>query len=43
MALRRIHHLETLHLDDNKIAALQEDSFLGFGEHVKFMWLQNNL
>ena len=42
-ALRRIHMLSTLHLDDNKVERLDEDAFQGFGEHIKYLWLQHNL
>ncbi len=42
-ALRRIHQLETLHMDDNKITRLEEDAFQGFGEHIRYLWLQHNL
>lgn len=42
LALRLIHKLETLHIDRNKIARLDEDAFQGFGEHIKFLWIQEN-
>jgi len=42
-ALRRIHKLETLHVDDNKIRTLGEDAFQGFGEHIVHLWLQQNM
>ena len=29
-------------MDDNKISILNERAFEGFGEHIKFLWLQNN-
>ena len=41
-ALKPIHELTTLHMDDNKISILNERAFEGFGEHIKFLWLQNN-
>ncbi len=43
IALRPIHGLTTFHIDDNKIRRLDEDAFQGFGEHIKFLWIQNNL
>ena len=42
LALRLIHKLETLHIDRNQIARLDEDAFQGFGEHIKFLWMQEN-
>lgn len=41
-ALKPVHELTTLHLDDNKIRIIEERAFEGFGEHIKFLWLQNN-
>lgn len=38
-----IGRLETLHLDSNAIERIDENAFVGFGEHIKFMWLQENL
>lgn len=42
-ALRPIHELRTLHLNENKITAIGEDAFQGFGEHIKYLWLQDNM
>ena len=43
LALTRIHRLEILHIDNNKIQRLDDNAFEGFGEHIKFLWIQNNL
>ena len=42
-ALRPIHELRSLHMNENKIATLREDAFQGFGEHIKYLWLQDNM
>jgi Leucine-rich repeat (LRR) protein len=42
-ALRPIHELRSLHLNENKISALRDDAFQGFGEHIKYLWLQDNM
>ena len=41
-ALKPVHELTTLHLDDNRIKRIDERAFEGFGEHIKYLWLQNN-
>ena len=41
-ALRPVHELQTLHLDDNKIKRIEDRAFEGYGEHIKYLWLQNN-
>ena len=41
-ALRPVHELTTLHLDDNRISTIDERAFEGYGEHIRYLWLQNN-
>merc|ERR1719481_775795 len=41
-ALRPLHQLTTLHMDDNLLERIKSDAFNGFGEHIKNLWLQNN-
>ena len=41
-ALRPLHQLITLHLNDNNITRLNHDTFYQFGEHIQNLWLQNN-
>jgi Leucine-rich repeat (LRR) protein len=43
LALRPIHQMITLHVDENKISRIEEDAFQGFGEHIQFLWMQNNM
>ena len=42
-ALRPIHKLTSLHIDTNRIRDISEDAFQGFGEHIKNLWLQENM
>ena len=42
-ALRPIHELRSLHLNENKISAIRDDAFQGVGEHIKYLWLQDNM
>ena len=42
-ALRPIHKLTTLHIDHNKIERIDEDAFQGFGENIKYLWMQENM
>ena len=42
-ALRPIHKLTTIHIDHNKITRIKEDAFQGFGEKIKYLWMQENL
>ena len=41
-ALRPVHELTTLHVDDNKIRQIDERAFEGYGEHIRYLWFQNN-
>ena len=41
-ALRPIHKLVTLHIDHNKIEHISENAFQGFGEKMKYLWMQDN-
>ena len=42
-ALRPIHKLVTLHIDGNEIKHISENAFQGFGEKMKYLWMQDNL
>ena len=42
-ALRPIHKLVTLHIDHNEIRHISENAFQGFGEKIKYLWMQENL
>ena len=42
-ALRPIHKLVTLHIDHNRIRRIKEDAFQGFGEKIKYLWIQENM
>ena len=41
-ALRKMESLSILYLNNNGIEKIHEDSFMGFGQNLTDVWLQNN-
>ena len=41
-ALKKMESLSILYLNNNGIEKIHEDSFMGFGQNLTDIWLQNN-